>query len=36
VALTTLNIVLFAPIPSASVITAIAVKPGLFNKPLIA
>ena len=31
-ALTTLKIAVFAPIPSARVITAIAVKPGRFSK----
>ena len=30
-----LKIAVFAPMPSASVSTAIAVKPGRFNKPLI-
>jgi hypothetical protein len=31
VALTTLKIAVFAPIPSASIITASAVKPGFFH-----
>jgi hypothetical protein len=30
--LTTLKIAVFAPIPSASVTTAMAVKPGLFKR----
>jgi hypothetical protein len=30
-ALTTLKIAVFAPMPSASVMTAIKVKPGFFN-----
>jgi hypothetical protein len=30
-ALTTLKIAVFAPMPSANVNTAIAVKPGFFN-----
>ncbi len=35
-ALTTLKIAVFAPMPSASVATAIAVNAGFFNNPRIA